>query len=232
MVSDDRYLSGEYLASSGGTWHLEDSPFKAEQAMKMITRHGLRPRTVVDIGCGAGGVLAQLRHRLPGGTETDTKFVGYDVSPQAHQISRQFEQDNLRFVLGDAFEDPAIADLVLVFDVVEHIEDCFGLLRKIKAKGEYKLYHIPLDISVTAALRDSFMRAWHLVGHVHVFSEKLALETLRSTGHEVIDSFFTPGGLRTGRGLRAFLGNLPRRVLPQRLAARLVGGFSLLVLAR
>lgn len=227
-TADDRYASGEYLAATGGSWHLEDAPFKASQVLKMLSRHQLNPATVCEIGCGAGGVLAQLHERMPG----HVQFSGYEISPQAHEMSKRFVQDRLGFVLGDAFTDGGKADLVLVLDVVEHVEDSFGFLRMTREKGQYKMYHIPLDISVSATLRDSYLNAWKSVGHIHVYSRALALETLRATGHEILDYFYTPGALQTGRGWRAGIGNVPRRVLPQSLASRLFGGFSLMVLTR
>lgn len=182
----------------------------------------------MEIGCGAGGILAELQQRLPAGTQ----FTGFEVSPQAHELSKRFEGDNLRFKLGDAFESGERADLVLVMDVIEHVEDCFAFLRKVKGMGDHKLYHIPLDVTCSATLRDSYLTAWRQVGHIHVFSRNLALESLRLTGHEILDHFYTPGALHIGRGWRAFLGNIPRRILPESLAARLVGGYSLMVLAR
>jgi hypothetical protein len=33
-------------------------------------------------------------------------------------------------------------------DVVEHLEDYFSFLREIRPKGEFKMLHIPLDLSV------------------------------------------------------------------------------------
>jgi SAM-dependent methyltransferase len=227
--TSERYdQSGDYLEKTGGTWHLEDAPFKAAQVLKMIERHKLSPKLVAEIGCGAGGILSELHSKLP----ASVNFVGYEIAPQAHEMSRRFASERLRFVLGDAFEDDVRADVVLVMDVIEHVEDAFGFLRKTRAKGEYKIYHIPLDISVSATLRDSYLNAWRSVGHIHVFSRVLALETLRATGHEIVDHFYTPGALNIGRGLRAQIGNIPRRLLPQSLASRLFGGFSLLVLAR
>src|SRR5262245_39806107 len=117
----NRYVSGEYLQATGGQWHLEDSSVKAEQAFRMMERHRLKPKTVSEIGCGAGGILAELQRKM----DPSTKFVGFDISPQAHQLSLQFQNDHLSFVLGDAFESGQTYDLVLVMDVVEHIEDCF-----------------------------------------------------------------------------------------------------------
>jgi SAM-dependent methyltransferase len=220
--------SSTYLKETGGNWHLEDSPFKAAQVLKMLNRHHLSPKSVIDIGCGSGGILASLAKQML----ADTILIGYDISPDAHAISRQFESDRIKFVLGEAWQEPR-ADLVLAMDVIEHVEDCFGFLRKIREQGEYKIYHIPLDIHASAALRDSFMNAWHAVGHIHVFSKSIALEMLRDTGHEILDWFYTPSALEVGKfRLRTFLANLPRRILPRSLASRLLGGFSLLVLAR
>ncbi len=52
------YLDGSYLDKTGGTWHLEDAPFKARQIAAMLARHPeIRLGTVCEIGCGAGGIL-------------------------------------------------------------------------------------------------------------------------------------------------------------------------------
>jgi hypothetical protein len=48
------------------------------------------------------------------------------------------------------------------------------------------------------------MNAWKAVGHIHVFTKGLALETLRATGREVVDHFYTPGALNIGRGWKTF----------------------------
>jgi SAM-dependent methyltransferase len=227
-ASDQRYTTGEYLQATGGTWHLEDAPFKARQIMKMLGRNKLAPASMMEIGCGAGGILAELARELP----KTTRLVGYEISPQAHEMSRKFEMENLRFVLGDAIEVQESAEVVLVMDVIEHVEDCFGFLRKVKKKGDRQIYHIPLDIHCSSVLRDSFSFAWHQVGHIHVFSKALAMETLRATGHEIIDWFYTPSALEVGKGFKRHLANLPRRLLPRTLASRLLGGFSLMVLTR
>ena len=38
-IIESAYTNGSYLAKTGGTWHLEDSPFKARQITYMLTRH-------------------------------------------------------------------------------------------------------------------------------------------------------------------------------------------------
>lgn len=222
----DLYASDRYLDLTGGTWHIEDSPFKAKYVDLLASRNQLSPKSVCEIGCGAGAVLAELRSKWT----ADVDFVGYEVSPQAHQLSQQFAQHNLRYVLGDAFALQPEVDLALVMDVVEHVEDCFDFLRKARVLGRYKIYHIPLEITCTSALRDLFGRGYE-VGHIHHFSLSSALAALRYTGHRVIDYHLTPIAFERAKLLRTRFANLFRRCLPAQVATRVLGGYSLMALA-
>lgn len=125
----------------------------------------------------------------------------------------------------------------MAIDVLEHIEDYFDFLRKLKNKGAYKISHIPLDLSVQMILRGSpIWRVRKLVGHLHYFTKETALETLKDTGFEVVDYIYTSGHLDLpNRGWIASLLKLPRKLfflLHQDLTVRILGGFSLLVLAK
>ena len=55
-----RYNDGGYL-SENPDWHVGDSPWKAQQIHKIIDRNKLSPRTICEVGCGAGEILRQLR---------------------------------------------------------------------------------------------------------------------------------------------------------------------------
>ena len=224
------YTNGSYLEKTGGTWHLEDSPFKAAQVSTMLARHPeFQPATVCEIGCGAGGILAELQKVLP----SHTIFTGYEISTDAHKISLQFENRRCHYVLGDAFGDLARYDLALVMDVIEHVEDCFTFLRNTKLKGRWKLYHIPLEAHVSAILRG--VDSWESVGHLHLFTTETALKTIEYTGHRIIDWIFTPGAFgKRNSALRTQLANLlrvPLWKLGARLTVRLLGGYSILILA-
>ena len=150
MENNSIYADGTYLSATGGSWHLEDSPFKARWITRMLLRHpDFKPKTVCEIGCGAGGILAALQKSMP----PENEFTGYEISPQAHALSQQFSNPRCRFVLGSAFDDPQFYDLALVMDVVEHVEDCFSFMRQVRAKGRRTIFHIPLDAHVSAILR-------------------------------------------------------------------------------
>ncbi len=226
------YADGEYVAKNP-TYHVEDSAWKAEQVVRMLDQHRLAVQTIAEVGCGAGAILAELQQRLPSGT----RFTGYEISPQALELARSHQAPGLEFVAADILElRPPPVDLLLCIDVVEHVEDCIGFLRKLRPLGTYKMLHIPLEMSVLAVLRAApLARARELVGHLHFFSKETALRTLEDAGYEVIDHAYTRIGIeRPGTGL-ARAAAAPRALaaaLNTDLAARVLGGFSLLVLAR
>jgi hypothetical protein len=125
----------------------------------------------------------------------------------------------------------------MAIDVFEHVEDYFGFLRKLRAKAEYKIFHIPLDLSVQSILRASpILKARRLVGHIHYFTKETALEALKDTGYKVLDYSYTGGTIELpNRGWKANLLKLPRRLayaLHGDMAVRVLGGYSLLVLAQ
>ena len=224
------YTDGSYISKSSGTWHLEDSPFKARWIMQMLAKHpDFSPTTVCEIGCGAGGILAELQKTFPEGS----RFTGYEISPQAHAMSLQFSNAKVRFVLGSAFDDSERYDLALVMDVVEHVEDCFTFLRRTKLKAGMKILHIPLDAHVSAILRGR--NSWDTAGHIHIFTLETALKTLEHCGYQIHDWFLTEGALTAPTGsTHTHLANLLRRPLcwaSPTLSARLLGGNSLLVFA-
>ncbi len=226
------YRDSTYLEHNP-TWHTEDSPWKARQVMKMLDRHGLQPRRVAEVGCGAGEILNQLYNHLPEGTS----FTGFEVSPQAIELARSREKPGLHFELADLLEDERTFDLLLVIDVFEHVPDYMGFLERLRPRAEWAVFHIPLDLSAQTVLRESsLLHARTSVGHLHYFTEGTALATLRDTGYEVVDYFFTARSIElAGGGWKRRLARLPRKSMAAwspSLASRLLGGFSLLVLTR
>ena len=230
----DRYTSGSYLETHPD-WHVEDSAWKADQVKAMLDRHGLAPRTVCEVGCGAGEVLRQLRDRL----DPATSFVGYEISPQAYELASGRATDRLRFVLGDLAAEPddVAFEALLILDVIEHLEDPFSFLRAMAARAGHVVLHIPLDMNVQAIARNLLMSSSREpLGHLHYFQKETALATLEETGFEVVDWTYTPSTfVHPPENARARVIQALRRamfrVAPD-LTLRLIGGWSLLVLAR
>lgn len=225
------YLDGRYLAKNPA-WHAEEAPWKARQVLRMLSKHQIVPRTICDVGCGTGEVLRQLQENL----NHDCIFLGYDVSPQAFELAKGRANEKLLFRLADPLKEKGNFDLILVLDVIEHLEDYFTFLQGLRARGYYKIFHIPLDLSVQTVFRKkALLKRRDLYAHVHYFTKETALRTLVDTGYEVQDYFYTPRSIDFGSEPGEKLLKLPRKVcftIHKDLAARLLGGFSLLVLAR
>jgi SAM-dependent methyltransferase len=226
------YIDGTYLQQNPD-WHVPDSTWKAQQILKILHRNQIVPATVYDVGCGAGEVLRLLQQNLAPGCE----LWGSDVSPQALELCHARANDKLHFALWEDRPRAAkFCDLVIAIDVLAHVEDYRGFLRRIKAQGEYKLVHIPLDISVQHVLRENSMvnrRKVH--AHLHYFSKRTAMFALADLGYEIVDWFYTPRTIDIPDHAGGKLLRLPRKILfaihPD-FAVNLLGGFSLMVLAK
>lgn len=227
----DIYSDGRYHADNP-TWHVEDSPWKAEKVAALLAKHGLAPRTVAEIGCGAGQVLNSLSIALPG----IESLHGYDLSPQAIKLCRSIQNPRLLFREKDMFlEEGAYFDAVMAIDVFEHVEDYPSFLRSLRAKGKHKIFHIPLEINALAAMCGTPSKSRRSFGHLHFFSRETALMALEDAGYKVVDAVYTAGAIELPQeSFQQVLAFLPRMLLGavnKDIAQRLLGGWSLLVLA-
>jgi SAM-dependent methyltransferase len=186
-----QYLDGSYLEKNP-TWDVEDSAWKAANVIKLLQQNHLAPIRIAEVGCGVGEILHQLYEALP----VDCSFTGYEISPQAIELCSTRKNERLQFYLGDILGevDAAHFDLIMALDVFEHVDDYIGFLRKLRDKAEYKIFHIPLDISVMSVFRMSpILNARNKVGHLHYFCKETALATLQDNGYHIVDSFYTSG---------------------------------------
>lgn len=186
-----QYLDGAYLEKNP-TWDVEDSPWKAANVIKIMQRNHLAPSRIAEVGCGVGEILHQLYQALP----ADCSFAGYEISPQAIELCGQRKSERLQFYLGDILEEETTTpfDLIMALDVFEHVEDYVGFLRRLRAKAKYKIFHVPLEMSVLSVMRMTpILNARDRVGHLHYFCKETALATLNDNGYQIIDWFYTSG---------------------------------------
>lgn len=224
------YTDGSYIRKHP-TWHVEDSSWKAQQVLKILERNSIVPRTIAEVGCGAGETLRRIGEAFPA-----TRCYGFEISPQAFELTRGRENEKVTYHLADVRETGECFDLILLLDVIEHIEDCFGFVRSLRSRTKYLVAHIPLDLSVFSLLIDTPMANRRSAGHIHYFTKSTALALLSDTGYKVLDCFHPSGGhWLPSKGWRSHLIS-PFRAAGNRIApglsAILLGGSSIIVLAQ
>lgn len=227
-----RYTSGEY-AESNPDWDASDSPWKAERVVALLADHDLSPTSIVEIGCGAGGVLASLRSSFG-----RAQLTGLDIAPGLPRFWEGHRSKDIRFILGDFFAlDEPCPDLVLVLDVLEHLGNPIEFLARLKGCSRHVVFHFPLDLSAFSVLREApLLRVRRKVGHLHYFTRGLALALLEESGFEVIEARYTGAAFTSpSRTFKTRLASLFRRLayaVHRDVGVRLLGGETLIVLAR
>ena len=229
-MTAEMYHDGQYLKNNK-TWHQEDSPYKATLVRKLIEKNKLNPTSIADIGCGGGLVAELIANAYP-----QAQVVGYDISPDAALFWSKRQAENLSFKLENYASSAAHYDLATCLDVFEHVDDYFGFLRSIRPHSQYVIFNIPLDMCVMKLVTPGIRRARNLSGHLHYFNIYSARETLRDSGYEIVDSFVSSPLFSTlPRNVFQWILMLPRMALTvvnKPLAATLLGGHSLVVLAK
>lgn len=226
-----RYLSADYLQKNP-SWDSEDSPWKAEKVREMLAANRLQPASIVDVGCGAGIVLSELQHHYP-----EARLAGFDIAPDAERFWEAPRARGIELTVGDFTALPAaVCDVLLVLDVVEHLQDPFAFLARIRGRARHCLFHFPLDLSALSVLRETpLLHVRHKVGHVHYYTRSLALALLEDCGYRVIDARYTGAAFSAPRRtLGTALAGLPRRLarwIDPHWGVRLLGGETLMVLA-
>ncbi|HLY68687.1 MAG TPA: class I SAM-dependent methyltransferase [Puia sp.] len=234
MCSENIYINGEYLKNNR-TWGDEDSIWKSDIIIKLLHSNKIEPAEILEIGCGAGAILENISQKC-----SFTKSLkGFDISPQAIKMAKKRETQHLTFYCEDfSLRKDIHSDLLLVIDVLEHLDDFYDFLRKIKSLSKYFVFHIPLDLSCRTILKPHVMlQQRNTVGHIHYFSEEMVLWFLKDTGFEIIESEYTKPVVDTNvadsfkRWVKKTLRNFSFKV-NKKISVKLWGGYSLMILAK
>lgn len=216
-------------------WHIQDAPWKASQIYKLLTKNSLTPNSIVEIGCGSGEVINNLSSLI--GVEKDCKYVGYDIAPDATKFWENISNKEITFYHEDLLSKSEYYDLLLMIDVFEHVDDYLGFIKKAGEKAEYKIYHIPLDISVLGFIKNRPQSLRNSVGHIHYFFKDYAISSIEDSGQKIIDYFYTPSvlELEMNRTIYTHIINIARKLLfkiSPDFCVKLLGGYSLIVLSK
>ena len=234
MKRTEMYTDGRYLQNNPG-WNEEDAVYKAQWLKTILDKNEVVPASITEVGCGSGKVLVELSRLLP----SNIIYNGYDISPIPLERAQSFSSSNIHFHHADYLaDDYPSAEMVLVFDVIEHLEDYYSFLEKLRNKGQTFAFHIPLDLSCRTLLKPHvMMQQRNAVGHIHYFSRDMVQWLLADTGYTIIDWRYTKPitDTKPAQGLKKNVKRVLRNFsfsLNENYSADLWGDYSMMILAR
>jgi len=231
-MKKDIYNDSSYFANNP-TWHEEDAAFKVANILKVLDGNLSDFNAVCEVGCGSGAILVQMSKHFP----KTSSWTGYDISQNAIDIANKKTSSKLNFKLKEiTLEDEAVNyDLMLVIDVIEHLENYFSFLDAIVSRSQYFVLHIPLDMSLWSLLREGILiESKNRVGHIHNFTEDFIKSILQDHGFHIIKQIYTEPISKAENG-KQHLVNFIRKTLhliSPRLSSKIVGGYSIMLLAK
>lgn len=240
MSNIDRYLSGDYIKKNH-SYHTEDSKFKWKNFSNILKKSNINLNEInyiSDIGCGSGQILIMANNSNL--FNKQCVFDGYDINPDAIKEAKK-NSSKLSFFNEDFVNlKEAKRDLIIAADVFEHVQDTYDFLTKLKDKGNFFLFNIPLEISLFSMIRKKniFKDSFNNVGHLHFYTKRTALLTLENLGFKILDYNLVNNRFeefKKTKKIRSLLINIPQYFVEkvnQNLACSIFGGYSLVVLAR
>ncbi|MBK8520663.1 MAG: class I SAM-dependent methyltransferase [Chitinophagaceae bacterium] len=234
VSSNDIYVSGEYF-SKHPDWDIADARWKTDVIAGLLQKNEVKPKEVIEVGCGAGENLVELLKKA----SSIEKLTGYDISPQAIELAAKKATGKTSFFNEDiTTKENVHADLMLIIDVVEHVDDYYGFLRKLKQKSNWFVFHIPLDLSCRTIMKPHvLLQQRQSVGHIHYYTKEMVEWALRDTGYEIIDWVYTKPVVDVARAgsFKRLVKKILRNIsfaFNKDWSAKKWGGYSMMVLAK
>ena len=233
ISSNDIYTDGTYFKKNP-TWDKEESSYKASIIAKLLKKNNMAPTEITEVGCGAGGILENLSNNF----NNTIPYYGYDISPQAIALAKKNNSTNIRFFNEDLTKKELSTDLLLMIDVIEHVDDYYQFLTSLRSRAKNFVFHIPLDLSCRTIFKPHvLLQQRESVGHIHYFTKEMVLWMLRDKGFTIVDWVYTkpitdnnkPDSLK--RGIKKILRNVSF-YLHEDYSAKWWGGYSMMIMAK
>jgi SAM-dependent methyltransferase len=171
-----------------GRWRALGARSKAAHAVALCARAGVRPRSLVEIGCGDGALLAELAAR-----GLAPVLDGFELSPPAAALARARGVAR-RVEAFDGAEVPAddsAYDLAVLSHVLEHTPEPMSLLREAARVAPAVLVEVPLEDNRSAAREEKRDEAAR-IGHVQFFDRAAMRSLFRVAGLDVREELSDP----------------------------------------
>jgi SAM-dependent methyltransferase len=156
---------------------------KVASLQTVLTQAGIRPRSLLELGCGTGAVIRECQRRGVADELTGMDYsevaIAY-VSAHSHGI-RCVQAD----IMIPGFDFGGPYDVVVLSHVLEHLEEPLALLRSLIAnvRFRYLVAEVPLEDLWAARLKGLFRdRTNNAAGHVQFYTRRSFRELLAQAG--------------------------------------------------
>jgi SAM-dependent methyltransferase len=186
---DDAYAQQDPAdAALYARWRALGAVGKAEHVLALCARASLRPASTLEIGCGDGALLCELRAR-----ELGERLEGVEITRAAVDIARRrAEIDAVE--LYDGVNLPAGEgeyELGIVSHVLEHVPDPPALLAEAARVCSAVVMEVPLEANLSAR-RASKREHAEEVGHLQRLDRAGARKIVARAGLRVADELEDP----------------------------------------
>ena len=184
-------LRGRRVAIDTGEYVHRWSPMRSQVRLDLLEHIPADARTILELGCGEGGVGAALK------TRGDCRVVGVELDPDAAAIAAgrldEVHAGDARTVVR-GLEGPF--DWIVASEIVEHVDDPWtflGELRRLAAPGGHLLLSLP-NVANASVIADLLLGRFDYVymgilcaGHLRFFTRRSIEEMLSFSGWQQLE---------------------------------------------
>lgn len=204
---EETYAEGNPAdAARYGRWRALGAVAKADHVLELCGRGGLWPSSTLEVGCGDGALLCELRARGFGG-----RLEGVEIARAAVSIAASRPQIDA-VALYDGERLPARAgayELGVLSHVLEHVREPSALLAEVARACAAVVVEVPLERNLSARRASRRAHAQE-VGHLQRLDRAGARAIVAAAGLRVADeledslgrsaqTFFASGALGRAR---------------------------------
>ena len=194
----------------------------------MTSENPVSALRLVDVGAGAGLVLAELKRNI----ESEWSGISvvptaFEISPEAVTIART-RNPNLDVRQKLVTQDDGPFDAAMLVDVLEHVENPWELLRTVYSCSEYLLVRQPLLGNFARFRHDNYRDQRLQWGHIGYFNYRSFLDMTVACGWQPLHlNLLAPWELASDVPRRKSLGAGLLLSLNRVMASFIVDGFYL-----
>ena len=171
-------------------WLRRGARAKVDSIEILLSRRGIKPFSLVELGAGTGAVIDECQSR-----RLASQYTAVDYSMTAVNYLQQYFNNTVKIVQGDItapdFQLDGYHDLLVISHVIEHLEDPLAFLRAVKARisFRYVIVEVPLEDLFLSRLKSRIKdRRQNGAGHVQFFAKASIEQLITDGGFDILDS--------------------------------------------